>query len=262
LNITYESGLEVGDTCITRKPIGASVKPSFNVDMSALCVGECIRSMKQIALRSKQVYVPDATLVNGINYNPFVVDRLVANTLSNPIYPTTCDFYSYVGALYAYARGGVVYTLDNRVGTDSKVFCLTYDANSRPPRDDGTEFQLAHAVLPEHSDRVYIPPCDTSFVRHTYPTNSFGFFNRDNDGAPPVEYNHDSSKAKFYIVRMDSEAFVVTGFSLHRAAADDTQFGGFASVPLVTVRAPWSLSYTGGGVGTEYKLDTAVIPNS
>lgn len=262
LNATYESGLEVGDTCITRKPIGSSLLPKPHIDLSQLCVGENIRSLKQVAMRSKLVYSGEQ-LINGMNYNPFVVDRLVADTLANPLYPLTCDFYSYVGSLFAYSRGGVIYTLENMRGAAKKWFCMTYDAVSRPPRDGFAEFHLVHEVLAEQSDRIYIPPCDTSFVRTTYPTNSLGFFNRDNTGIPSIEHSHDSSKAKFFVLDADFPEDVSTNlFKLHRAAAEDTQFGGFASVPLMSLREPFKLSSTPEGVPTEYRLRVGILPNS
>lgn len=167
-----------------------------------------------------------------------------------------------MGSLYAYAHGGVIYTIENSRDSSKKWFCLTYDVISRPFRNGYGEFNLVHEVLPEHTDRIYIPPCDTSFVRSIYSTAG-AFYNCDNDGNSPTEHNHDSSKAKFFVLNTDAVEDITTAeVKLHRCAAEDTQFGGFASVPFMVLCEPLVLSYTGGGPGMEYKLTTGIIPNS
>lgn len=262
-NVEYQSGLEVGDTSIVRKPIGSSSLPTPNMELAQLCVGENIRSLKQLAMRAKQVYKSE-TLVNGTFYNPFVVDRLMDSGYAAPIYPQQNDFYSYVGALYAYSRGGIIMVIESNEGPNStlKSMDLVYDPLSRPPRDGQSEFALSVTIKPNGTERVYIPPCDTSFVRANYPTQDLGFYNRDSPGVPPFEYSHESSKAKLSFHNVDGGTYTTAGLHIHRAAAEDTQFGGFYGTPPVSLRAPWNLTYAGGGPGTSYKLRTALFPNS
>lgn len=257
---TYESGLEVGDTTIVRKPIGSSSVPSHAPDMADLCAGELIRSAKQIAMRSKLVY--GGAGGGRIPRNPFSVDTFLSSTFGQPdtIYSPYFDFYSYIGSMYNYVRGGVVLNVENTASAETINVHLKSDSHYFPinTANRNAEFSLRGAVLPDSSERFYLPPYDTSICRFTTPTPLFvdgGLFD-----PLDVYYGFGYNSNRFQVTGQNSGA-QASNYKLSRCAAEDTQFGGFVGVPLVVLRAPFSV-FEGS---EEYKVQRIVnlgFPNS
>lgn len=250
-NVQYESGLEVGDEPITNKCIGSSSSPTPTVDMAALCIGEKILSMKQLALRSKLFSVNiDATsepFPRRYNVNPFVVDRFYDNSwLTNPeveiYYVQIHDWYSYVGSMYEYARGGVTITLHNT--TNGASVLAGYKVDSYTPQYDlvdiqpYTEFHMQHIVQSNKTDRMYIPPYDASYVRYTLATPVDAMPNR----IQTPNYTSDAgfSQVRYNVQSMNDGIGTTGGLKFWRSAADDSQFGGFKGTPYVILREPYN----------------------
>lgn len=252
LNVSYESGLEVSDVEIVNKPIGSTSIPSPSADMAALCIGEKILSMKQVAMRSKLVHVGALTTINRLTSYPFVSDPIYApewftDPATSPERRQMFDFYSYVSQLYTYGRGGVVFTfVNNNWGATQAIgVSITVDdwqypiGNSALPGSPTTfgEWGLTHWIKPLESDRVYVPPYQPSFVRYNLPTRIGEEPTAIETGNTTSEYHiAGSSMARLTLFDADS-----TGVNVHmyRSAADDTQFGGFRGVPHMVWRGAY-----------------------
>jgi hypothetical protein len=257
LGATYESGLEVGDTVIVAKPIGSSSIPSADKSMAELCVGECVRSMKQVAMRMKLVWYDAVTTNNASLRYVFSVDTIKDSAFGQPdsSYNGLFDFYSYVGSMYAYARGGVVLNVANPADLQELTLSMKVDTTSFDDtgKYSGEEWSIVGTVRPESSDRFYIPPYDSSMVRYTEGTLLTG---TDNYGTPTQTLYGSSHGFNSTRVRFTINGNATKRGNVSRSAAEDTQFGGFKSVPLLaTIEPYWSFDPE---VQQDYKLNQAV----
>jgi hypothetical protein len=249
--VTYQSGLEVGDAVIAAKPIGSTMVPTATVDMAALCIGEKIMSLKQLAMRSKLVKV-SPTGPQTFAQNPFVVDTFYDTQWLDATggtfqFEQYFDWYSYVGRCFEYVRGGVVLTMHNRSNTgDVLIMGIKVDpvreTNQNPAASPFGEFNLQHLVQHQKVDRVYIPPYNNSYVRFALPTAVQG---STGPGTSPNEtWAGDQSHVKFMVMNMRT-GVKDEACSIWRSAAEDTQFGGFKGIPYMILRDPWNISDPG-----------------
>jgi hypothetical protein len=249
LPIVYESGLEVKDDIIIAKPIGSAMTPASTVEMAQYCVGEKTMSLKQIAMRSSLVYA------GQIGIEPYSRAHDVCQFASNTSFALQqdgwYDFYSYAGALYAYGRGGVVMTVINR-GTAPLQVTMFSDIYGRvdasapntPVRPHG-QFHFSGIVPSLGGDRYYVPPYDQSMVRwNNFNTRDIPSGETTN-GSRTLFTTGGYSTTKFWVNDTQLGDFQVNHLT-YRCAADDTQFGGFAGVPYMTVREPFA-SQPGNG---------------
>ena len=244
-NIDYESGLEVGDKVIVSKNIGSTTEPQACVDMAELCIGEKILSMKQVASRGKIIW---AGLGNGSTgtvsqvhtVQPFTIDCFTSGTLpyNRSISAGAHDFYSYVGAMYCYARGGVILTVYNTADDN----CLSVGVKVDPYRqstavnlEPHSEFYLRGVVKKSTTERFYIPPYGNSYVRFSVPAAPSLLLN----GGKNFEMDPGYSNVRILIQDLNSGSGS-PGFRLFRSGAEDTQFGGFAGIPLCILREPYA----------------------
>jgi hypothetical protein len=252
LPIVYESGLEVKDDIIIAKPIGSAMTPASTVEMAQYCVGEKIMSLKQIAMRSSLVYA------GQVATEPYSRAHDVCQFASNTSFALQqdgwYDFYSYAGALYAYGRGGVVMTVVNRSTAPLQVTMFSdiygrVDANApnTPVRPHG-QFHFTGIVPSLAGDRFYVPPYDQSMVRwNNFNTRDIPSGETTN-GSRTLFTTGGYSTTKFWVNDTQVGDFQVNQLT-YRCAADDTQFGGFAGVPYMTVREPFA-SQQGNGTST------------
>lgn len=235
--VVYESGLEVRDTTLVEKPIGSSMKPMPTTTMAELAIGEKLLSLKQVAMKSKIVERFGGTKVPQTN--PFVVDQFYAASIGGPGYKQWFDFYSYVGSLYVYGRGGVILTIHKDGGVPMAITqSMIPDGSSDFPRAPYGEYR--NMLLLKNgagADRVYIPPYDASFVRYNTPTSG---------GIVPGVKNVVFQQAGFsqtfiqlHTLSGNGLTVVNQDYQLYRAAAEDTQFGGFIGVPYLIQREPF-----------------------
>lgn len=249
---TYESGLEVGDTVIVRKPIGSSMTPTHAPDMADLCVGELLRSAKQIAMRSKLTY--GGAGGGRVPRFPFSVDTFKDANFGQPdsSYSPYFDFYSYIGAMYCYARGGVVLNVENSASNEALNIHLKSDSHNWPTNVESTnaEFSLRGSVKPEHTERYYLPPYDASMCRYTEGTPISGSASITSNPDFLYSLGFNTNRLQF---TGQNDGINETNFKLSRCAAEDTQFGGFFGCPYVVLRAPYA-NLNGGPGGTEHKV--------
>jgi hypothetical protein len=244
-NVVYQSGLEVGDTQIIHKMIGTSTQPKPTTDMAALCIGEKILSMKQVAMRSKMTNVQRSSAVK--NQDPFAVDAFYdvqwfdLGGQGMPI-PQWFDFYSYVGRMYEYARGGVTITINNLEG-DSLLLGTKVDGRfptSNVPDAPYNEFALQHIVRSKRSDRVYLPQYTNSYVRYSLPSKTtLRDINPGATDTTDIYWDSGISQTSFTVYNITTGSNA-TNYTTWRSAADDTQFGGFKGVPYVILREPYN----------------------
>lgn len=242
--VTYQSGLELGDSMIINKSIGSSTKPTATTDYAAMCIGEKILSMKQVALRSKLIRVANGTLRD--NQDIFAVDTFydtewaaIPNT--NIDFKQWFDYYSYVGRMYEYVRGGINLTIHNQDATQQIVVGVRTDArffSDIQPESPYNEFALQHLIEPAGVDRIYIPQYTNSYVRYALPT-----FQQDRGNALPnvTDFGWDSGVTQTSLtVYGISSGLPIDGLKLWRSGADDTQFGGFKGTPYMILREPYN----------------------
>lgn len=216
--------------------------------------------MKQVAMRSKLVY--GGAGGGRIPRNVFSVDTFLSATFGQPeaAYSPFFDFYSYVGSMYNYARGGVVLNIENTASAETINVHLKSDTSYFPinTANRNAEFSLRGSVLPDSSERFYLPPYDRSVCRFTTPTPlgvDGGFFD-DLDSY----YSFGFSTNRFQVTGQNTGA-QTANYKMSRCAAEDTQFGGFFGVPLLVLRAPYNV-FEGS---EEYKVQRIVslgFPNS
>lgn len=232
--LEYESGLETNNTEIVCKPIGTSSQPVATTKMAELCIGEKILSMKQLAMRGKIIYSDRGVLAQ--RQDPFVVDQFYSESVTNQPSRVTCDFYSYAGALFCYGRGGVILTILNlKFNAPLTLSITTVPYALSGAQSKYGEFTTQAIIAGQGTERVYVPPYDTSFVRynHARPGNL-----TTAAGERTIWDSLGYSKTKFFVSATDGDQ--EGGYNMWRSAAEDTQFGGFSGVPLMYPREPFA----------------------
>jgi hypothetical protein len=231
--LVYQSGLEVTDGLIVDKMIGSSTEPKATTIYAELCAGEQIKSLKQLAMRSKLVRGANAAGYNSA-VDPFVADIIQDTDLApSQEYQPMHDFYSYVSRLYAYSRGGVILTIHNTAGGRSIAVHATDDPVHPTQKVGGLgfdEWSMTHLIGPERTDRLYIPMYGKSYVR--YNQSTLNEYQPLFSAGPNLTNDAGLSQMRFYVTNMDTGASEA-GYKMWRSAADDTQFGGFAGVPYM-----------------------------
>lgn len=254
-NVLYESGLEVRDTILVEKPIGSSIKPEDTSAMAELAIGEKLLSMKQIAMKSKVVQIFGGTKLPQID--PFIVDQFYGASVGEAGMKQWFDFYSYVGSLYTYARGGVILTIHKNGGGP---MCISYthfpDPSSAVPRAPYAEFRnLLTLKAGAGADRVYVPPYNASFVRYNHSTPG-GFA----PGIIPLVFQQAGfSQTKIRLHSMSGDGVIVDGqvYQIYRSASEDAQFGAFMGVPYLIMREPFF-----SAVPQHYRAQLTLLANS
>jgi len=243
----YESGLEVTNSIIVDKPIGASTMPKEEHVMSALCIGEKVQSFKQLALRSKQT----TRNVGFVPSNPFAVDQFVhltwlaeqkidnvggtGITVLRGSENYQMDFYSYVGSLFANQRGGVIITVDNTSNTAPLYLGAFCDHYANVGSKTYCEYELVAKVNPGLTERIYIPPYSNSYC--TYAEIGGAFPEAQINSRGDLSSQSGYSDVRFHV--QNANLGTNAAALVHRSAADDTQFGGFTGVPYMRFREQW-----------------------
>lgn len=239
-----QSGLEVDSVKISEKPVGSCSLPSETHQPAIFCAGEKIQSLKQIAMRSKLVTFGSANSSPDV----FGVDAIFSTAagFERNVKPYR-DWYSYVGALYAYNRGGVMLTVHRnetavmpvRVGL---VHRLSYTRNGPGVMVNHGDMMNCGFVAPGECGRFYIPPYLTGYCRHRYDSTSVVV-------GKPTQYDPGVSRVKVFVMEHDSTDFPAAGgVKVYRSAAEDTQFGYFTGVPLLVSHSRSDGAYYTGGV--------------
>lgn len=252
--VTYESGLEVSDTVLVEKPVGSSRVPEDTVKMAELCIGEKLLSLKQIAMKSKVVAINGGT--KPLQFDPFVVDQFYTASVGTPFQKQWFDFYSYVGSLYMYGRGGVIISVHKNGGTPMGIsISHVLDPSSEIPIAPYGEFRnTLYLKAGAGADRVYIPPYDTSFVRYNHSTPG-GL----DPAVRPLRFQEAGySQSLFKMFTASGNGInVAQDYQIFRSAADDAQFGGFSGVPYMVFREPYY-----SAVPQDYRVSLTRLPNS
>lgn len=236
-NVLYESGLEVRDTTLVEKPIGSSLKPVPDVGMAELAIGEKLLSMKQIAMKGKCVEIFGG--IKTDQYDPFIVDQFYGAAVGEAAAKQWFDFYSYVGSLYCYGRGGVILSIHKNGGGPVCV-SLAHNLDPTPgaPLAPYGEFRNILAIKAgAGADRVYVPPYNASFVRYNHSTPG--------SANPPfipevfqqAGFNH--TKIQLHSMSGNGTAIDNQVYQVFRSAAEDAQFGCFMGVPYLIEREPF-----------------------
>lgn len=245
---TYQSGLETTNNTIIDKCVGGSVPSKESIVYAEHCIGEKILSVKQIAMRSKVFFTINDTPAE-LPWSPFYVDTFMdasmrslqvwSNTVTTPytgiVRPCAhmYDFYSYIGNMYAYVRGGVVITIEAQAGV-ATYFGLINDHYRNKGKSYG-EWNLVLKTSDSQAQRAYIPPNSNSSTRYTVRTPLIPVPTADSKGDYTTSYGY--SCPTMNVTNLSGDPVSAT---LSRCAADDTQFGGFRGCPFIALRRPYS----------------------
>lgn len=265
-NVDYQSGLEVGDSVIVSKNIGSTSEPQACVDMAELCIGEKILSVKQLAMRGKVVWGGTGAVGTSSAIGPcqpLAIDPFVSANFGfgRAGEAASHDFYSYVGCMYNYARGGAILMVHNVAENNCLAVGIKVDPYRRSTSaelEPYSEWYLKGFVKPSTTERLYIAPYDNSYVRFTVPVLPSSTL----AGRYTEQFEPGYSHLRLIIQDADS-GLSTNAYRLYRSAAEDTQFGGFAGVPLCILREPYASVWNTTSVDKDKReLPGSFFPNS
>jgi hypothetical protein len=180
-------------------------------------------------MRSKLVSIGS----HDMSPDPFGVDHIYSKA---PIFDGAAhvgyrDWHSYYGSLYAYNRGGVVLTYHNRGFKPMVVGLAIRDKLGMSPAagisDKGDLLQSAYVDTGE-AVRLYVPPYNRGYCRVSYDSVRAAM-------GDPGHHDPGVSLVRVYTQSVGSslgEDDVIA--NIWRCSAEDTQFGYFIGVPLMT----------------------------
>jgi hypothetical protein len=225
-----EAQMETGSECrvAQAKCIGGSKSRDLTTTFDELCVGEAVRSYKQLMLRSSW-----KTASNGIDlksFRPFGINPYVMTVG----YPTTgfTDYYSLLTPLYAFVRGGVIVRAYFDVGDTSVAkehsFIMRHVTSSALDGDIGTGglspfMPLVHDRTETNILAVHVPQYSSAFGRLVAPDYVQAGANYPYRSASLLQLNTGL---------VGDPAFAN---SMARCAADDIQCSFYLGPPLCFV---------------------------
>lgn len=239
--VVAQSGLELGGTVVASKAIGSSVMPTDSTRAAELCVGERIMSVKQLALVSK----PVSTGTPNVSSDPFGVDFIHSALAPAALVKRYRDWFSYVGAMYNFNRGGVILTVHNKGSEPLAVYMDHGLSIAEPFVNSPSKLDLKHIgyVAGAETARLYIPPGNRGFCRHKYDSAFVyaGVYSLADCGISPV---------RIYFRTLGTNT-IPDNVVVMRSAADDTQFGYFTGVPVMTTANTAPETYFTGQINTD-----------
>lgn len=222
------------------KTLGTSSWDPLSTRVAELCVGEQIRSLKQLLSRAicmnddrqpSNVTTPSWPYLIDAEFKAFVTSGRPA-TATPYTAPQMVDYYSLFASLYAFSRGGVVWRFVPLAVTASdrrqyKV-ALQYDTGGLTFTTAG-DFRIADSSIFEYefTDQlaVYVPQYNPTTGRLNVPmTNSI------NAALPYVDYSR-------LIVFSENTTFANFNGTVWRSGADDTHMSYFLGFPRMAYGA-------------------------
>lgn len=272
--VTYESGLETTAAPIIDKCVGTSSKGPISTIFAEYCIGEKILSVKQIAMRSKLFYTPNDTPAR-FPLNPFYIDvfkdasmrdyQRWNNVTPSPRYTGSIrdsakiyDYYSYIGAMYTYVRGGVILTLESSAATGTSLGI--FNNHFRPSFRHFNEWSTSGRVSAHRTERFYVPAYNNAATRYTFSTPLTDVPTSNSQGDYTSQYGFACKS-----MSITGEGGLSAAAFVSRCGADDTQFGGFRGIPFMYLRKPYLDVALAVGVPTnDRKLanTTSIFPSS
>lgn len=228
-----ESQMDSGVNTVRAIGATAPAKP-HDTEFATKCIGEQVLSMKQLALRSVPLDCQRAFKIKD-----YAFTKTAIPTRPHMIYPMfdrgtekyIPDYYSYVGAMYAYARGGTVVRLSGFNTGDSYGKGAAIKSLQILP-DHSRFMQTPASACSRFEGRVwekqgnlcsaYIPPYGPTYGRLvTLP--------HGNDTGACAPWGQ--SVGIEYSILNQADEVSECEIRMMRCAADDTQFGFFLGFP-------------------------------
>jgi len=222
------------------KSLGTSSWDPLSTRVAELCVGEQVRSLKQLLSRAicmnddrqpSNVTTPPWPYLIDAEFKAFVTSGRPANAVPNTS-PQMIDYYSLFASLYAFSRGGVIWRFVPLAVTASdrrqyKV-ALQYDTGGLTFTTAG-DFRIADSSIFEYefTDQlaVYVPQYNPTVGRLNVPMTS-----QLNAALPYVDYSR-------LIVFSENTTFANFNGSVWRSGADDTHMSYFLGFPRMAYGA-------------------------
>jgi hypothetical protein len=229
---SFDSGpqaLETNNQLIVDTFIGKTTKAPVTTYHAERVFGEKITSVKQLAMKQCPVAYADQTpAIRRMTPNVFAIDTVLPTGFITLTAQRYFDWFSYVGNMFFYHKGGVILTVENRSAGDPVVAILDHVEKEYSGPFTDQLFPMCHraAVGALKAERFYIPS-DVSancMVRHH---SAFMHPDEAVDGNP-TQTGHAVAKSKFYVTDAGPKGYVIS-----RGAADDHQFGMFVGAPYM-----------------------------
>lgn len=241
-DVTPQSGLFSDDCRIKRFVIGDTEQKPLNLDAERYCVGEAIRSVKQLASRfTRTIGIATAAGV-GVNYSVVEIKPMTiggskwdgTNMIHNPLSGT---FYDAFACCYALSRGSVyIEVRGSGVGPESAALFVDDRGLTHPPASTSTftagvsatksntvNFPLTSNTSIKGTTTFHVPTWSTALSRYNLPDNTNG--TRLPDAFEPN-----------MILSLYSPVAALGNtnrLKIYKSAGDDCQFGFFIGVPLM-----------------------------
>jgi len=252
-----QSGLFSDDCRIKRFVIGDTERKPLNLDAERYCIGEAIRSVKQLASRfSRTLGVATvagaSTTFSAVEIKPMTIGGSKwdgTNMIYNPIAGT---FYDAFASCYALTRGSVYFEirgtgivpdsaalfLDDRTIFHPPVNTFVFPAGLATTKNCTVNFPLQVASSVKGTTTFHIPTWSTALSRYNLPDNTNG--TRLPDAFEPN---------MILSVYSASTGAATSRLKIYKSAGDDCQFGFFIGVPLMfqfgTQTTPVNPDFTG-----------------
>lgn len=217
---------EMGDMSSSAfQTIGGALKPGLpGTTFAELCVGEQILSLKQLAMRT--VYVSPHSSIGVAKQRFRVAPSNVQGIFGVRTHDDDLildDNYSYVGSMFAFARGGVILRVVDF--SEKGVSHIILEPNTSRVAEKGAPIGARHiATISEkeaNNVSAYVPQYGQTVGR---------LVTLDKSNDVGAKFPFGPSVRCYYRVRA-SDGNVSTDATFGRAAADDTQFGFFLGIP-------------------------------
>lgn len=256
--------MDVSACGTVKRPIGGMAKNHTGMDYISSSIGENISNFRLLLKKFTSMSVDGSPTIdpahNAIEVHPFVINT-TSTGVSNSGFSNNADLYSVLGSIFLYSRGGVRIKYVNRIpvirsvttgSVTTRVKNIGYVYYNRFFNTNAVPFPQVYNTVTEAeptSRRL------TNVVSFFNPEEEFGCevfvpqytntHSRNNSefvAGPGRNFPHNATSSTnaapvIRIVDPSLESVQMTGptggqtYSILRAAAEDTNFGYFVSIP-------------------------------
>lgn len=219
---------------------------------AAICVGEKISSFRALLKSYNMMLWQVAPVTNKfLNIKAFK-SPVWWDGAANPAPTTTCDLYGVLSSVFLYNRGGIRYKITGATpdgSAQSNVpFCTLYSEHSAPTAfaaiaaSNGIGLTGVTNFSYGNNLRVYSQYTENLAVEVNVPQYHY-FHSRigleEVSNANMTNFSSYSTESRAMLsFSMGPLLNINTNATIHRAAADDTNFGGFISIPPMVSAVP------------------------
>lgn len=225
------------------KAIGTSHIEDVSIDHNALCIGERTSSVKEMIMRSYQIYTDTSDLwAQGFKLYPYAFDiaRPTLNSIS-PTYAGYMDIFSDIASGYSLWRGSVNMQIVNTKTGDGNFACAIMEDTGTSYIDVGASVSapLNGTISPQRRNVPwFIPNNNYNMINLKIPyyNQTRSTIMRYGSGQlSNISDSYDRPTTKLFGALFGTPTSTTS--VVRRSAADDFQFGYFTGFPPVFLNA-------------------------